>query len=188
MGITGVYRHMSRNIKILDRQFVPAGTIVIEQGTMGSRAYMIESGTIEVFVKDDDGNEIILSQLGAGSMVGEMAAMSDGVRTASARTKEDSVLVSISAHALHTSMTASDGLYKRLMNMMASRMKDTNMKLLKKEQQLTDVEKAARQNIDDVEAHLSDKQKKLREKIGPAIGDIKSMQKSTPPEDPKKGR
>jgi CRP-like cAMP-binding protein len=160
---------MSRNIKILDRQFIPAGTLVIEQGAVGSRAYMIESGALEVFVKDDDGNEIVLSSLGPGSMVGEMAAMSDGQRSASARTTEDSVLIGISAHDLHTSMCASDGLYKRLMRMMASRMKDTNMKLLKKEQQLSEVEKASRINLDSVAAHLSAKQEKLQNEILPMV-------------------
>ena len=61
---------MSQNIKILDRHFVPAGTIIIEQGALGSRAYMIESGCLEVFVKDAEGNEIILTELGPGCLVG----------------------------------------------------------------------------------------------------------------------
>src|SRR5947209_5491865 len=101
---------MTKNIKILDRQFIPAGTVIIEQGTMGSRAFMIETGGVEVFVKDESGNEMTLSELGPGAMVGEMAALSDGLRTASVRTSEDSVIVTIPAHDLNASMKASEGL------------------------------------------------------------------------------
>jgi CRP/FNR family cyclic AMP-dependent transcriptional regulator len=158
---------MVKNIRILDRQFVPAGTLVLEQGEIGSRAYMIESGGVEVFMRDEDGKELILSRLGAGSMVGEMAAMGDGKRSASARTSEDSVLITISAHDLHASMKASDGLYKRLMHMMVSRMRDTNMKLLKKEQELGDVEKAARKNLEDVASHLSSRRNILEKEVAP---------------------
>lgn len=166
---------MTKNIKILDRQFVPVGTVIIEQGTIGSRAFMVESGSLEVFMKDEGGNEITLSDLGPGAMVGEMAALSDGLRTASVRTKEDAVLITIPAHDLHASMKASDGLYKRLIRMMTARMKETNMKLLHKEQQLADVEKASRENVENVAAYLSDKQKKLKKELEPMLGQMGSV-------------
>jgi CRP-like cAMP-binding protein len=164
---------MTRNIKILDRQFVPAGTLIIEQGTIGNRAFMIETGSVEVFVKDENGNEMILSELGSGAMVGEMAALSDGLRSASVRTREDCVLVSIPAHDLHASMKASDSLYKRLIRMMTARMKDTNMKLLQKEQQLANAEKASRLNIENVATYLSAKQDKLQKQLAPILSQAK---------------
>jgi len=164
---------MSHNIKILDRQFVPAGTLIIEQGTMGNRAFMVESGHVEVFMKDEHGNEMTLSELGAGSMVGEMAVLSDGVRSASVRTKDDCVLISIPAHDLQSSMKASDSLYKRLIKMMTTRMKETNMKLLLKDKQLADIEKASRVNLENVATYLSSKQEKLQKQLAPIIGQAK---------------
>jgi CRP-like cAMP-binding protein len=159
--------------KILDRQFVRAGTVIIQQGTMGSRAFMVESGSVEVFIKDPNGTEMILSDLGAGSMVGEMAALSDGLRSASVRTKEDCVLIAIPAHDLHSSMKASDSLYKRLIRMMTARMKDTNMKLLRKEQQLADAEKTSRDNVENVAAYLHTKQDKLEKQLIPMLDPTK---------------
>jgi len=164
---------MTRNIKILDRQFFPPGTVIIEQGSMGCRAFMVETGSVEVFVKDESGKEMILSELGPGAMVGEMAALSDGLRSASVRTKEECVLVSIPAHDLHASMKASDGLYKRLIRMMTVRMKETNMKLLMKEQQLADVEKASRLNLENVTTYLSAKQDKLQKHLAPLLSPAK---------------
>ena len=177
---------MTQNIKILHRQFVPAGTLIIEQGTMGSRAFMVESGSVEVFMKDDSGNEIGLSELGPGSMVGEMAALSDGMRSANVRTKDDCVLISIPAHDLLSSMRASDSLYKRLIKMMTSRMKDTNMRLLQKEKQLADAEKASRTNLEDVASYLSTKQDKLEKQLAPVLSQAKMACEQFQPGDFKK--
>ena len=101
-----------------------------------------------------------------------MAALSDGQRSASARTREDSVLITIFAHDLQASMHASTGLYKRMMRMMADRMKEANLKLLKKEQQLSDIEKTSWRNIESVAAHLSAKQELLKE-LSPFISSAK---------------
>jgi len=174
---------MTRNIKILDRQFVPAGTVIIEQGSVGNRAFMVETGSVEVFIKDEAGNEMILSDLGPGAMVGEMAALSDGQRSASVRTKEDCVIVSIPAHDLHASMKASDSLYKRLIGMMTKRMKETNMKLLHKEQQLADAEKASRMNLENVATYLSAKQDKLQKQLAPIITQTKPAWETFQPGD-----
>lgn len=165
---------MSRSPKILDRQFITAGTLVIEQGTVGSRAFMVETGNVEVFVRDETGQELALAQLGPGAMVGEMAALSDGYRSASVRAKEDSVLISIPASDLHASMKASDSLYKRLIRMMAARMKDTNMKLLVKEQQLMAAREASEKNLACVSNYLSGKNAKLYDQLIPVIGQMKS--------------
>jgi CRP-like cAMP-binding protein len=174
---------MTKNIKILDRQFISAGTLIIEQGSVGSRAFMVETGSVEVFIKDENGNEMILSELGPGAMVGEMAALSDGLRSASVRTKEDCVLVSIPAHDLHASMKASDSLYKRLIRMMTVRMKETNMKLLHKEQQLADAEKASRTNLENVATYLSAKQDKLQKQLAPILSQPKPAYEQFKPGD-----
>jgi CRP-like cAMP-binding protein len=174
---------MSKNIKILDRQFFPAGSVIMEQGTMGSRAFMVESGSVEVFVKDAGGNETLLSEMGPGAMVGEMAALSDDVRSASVRTKEDSVLVTIPAHDLHSSMKASDALYKRLIRMMSVRMKETNMRLLQKEQQLAETEKAASESIQNIASYLSQKQDKMRNELAPLLSHIRASWEQFQPSD-----
>ncbi len=164
---------MSHGPKILDRQCFPAGTVVIEQDTYGSRAYMVESGSVEVYVRNANGSETLLAELGPGSVVGEMAALSDGLRSASVRTKEDSVLIAISAHNLNKSMKASDSLNKRLIHMMSLRMKDTNMKLMKREEELKEAQKASRKHVDDVAAYLLQKQSKLEKELAPVLGSTK---------------
>lgn len=171
---------MTRGIKILDRQFVPAGTLIIQQGTLGSRAFMVEAGLVEVFLVDEQGRELILTDLGPGAMVGEMAALSDSIRSASVRTKEDCVLITIPAHDLQASMKASDVLYKRLIRMMSARMKDTNMKLLQKENQLTEANKIARMSVENVAHYLAAKQDKLQREMAPVVKQLQSWDQFSP--------
>lgn len=165
---------MSRNIKVLDRQFVPAGTVIIEQGTAGCRAFMVESGKLEVYITDPPGKEMILSELGPGALVGEMAAMSDGLRSASVRTKEDCVLITLSGRALEESLKNSDNMYKRMMRMMSDRMRDTNMKLMHKEQELAAATQSSQAALQNVAAHIAERQEKLQKEISPLIDYIKT--------------
>ena len=67
------------------RQF-PKGEIIIHQGETGSRAWLIEEGQVEVFRVTPEGQTVSLAVVGKGAVVGEMALIDDGVRSASART------------------------------------------------------------------------------------------------------
>ncbi len=164
---------MANGPKVLDRQCFPAGTVVIEQDTLGSRAYMVESGMVEVYVRNTNGTETLLAELGPGSVVGEMAALSDGLRSANVRTKTDSVLIAIPAHNLSKSMKSNESLNKRMINMISLRMKDTNMKLMQREQELKEAQKASRKHVDDVAAYLLKKQSKLEQELAPVLGSTK---------------
>lgn len=115
---------MPRNIKILDRSCVPAGALIIEQGAPGNRAYVIESGRVEVFVKNTAGETVKITELGPGALIGEIALVDDGHRSASVRALEATTLVSISSHDFHLAMKKSVSLRKRMMNTMAERVQE----------------------------------------------------------------
>jgi len=71
------------------------GEIVVNEGDPGDEAYIIESGRCEVL----RGAESI-RVMGAGEVFGEMAILSSGVRTATVRAVERSVLRRVSGKAL----------------------------------------------------------------------------------------
>ncbi|MFH1158271.1 MAG: cyclic nucleotide-binding domain-containing protein [Pseudomonadota bacterium] len=165
---------MRRKIKILDRKFVPAGTLIIEQGTAGNRAFYIESGEVEVFIHDGE-KAVPVAHLGPESLIGEMAVLTDGHRSASVRTVKDSILIAIPAHDLQETMRASDGMYRRIMNMLHDRMEDTRAKLVKKEENPDVTEKPARLTVKNIGLHISDaEQPRFRKEITPLLNDIKS--------------
>jgi CRP-like cAMP-binding protein len=117
------------------REFVPTGTLILKQGMMGNYAYVIESGMIEISMRDKEGDEIVLAELGPGSFIGEMAAIFGSPRCASAHARQDSVLIPISSHEIHESARSGGSLYNYLMHLVVERMKDTQEKLQRKQQE-----------------------------------------------------
>jgi len=67
------------------------GEIIIEEGTVGAFAYVINSGAVEVW-KMVKGNKFVLSRLGAGSIFGEMSLIDDRPRSAMVTALEDTVV------------------------------------------------------------------------------------------------
>ena len=64
---------------------IPAGTVLMHQGDFGDRAWLIESGEMEVLLERPEGVKRI-GTVKAGSVVGEMALLDNGTRSATVRT------------------------------------------------------------------------------------------------------
>jgi hypothetical protein len=71
-------------ILISELHEVPAGTRLVEQGTMGSSMYLVVSGELEV-VRSDGGNERRLALLRPGDVLGEIGFVRATLRTADVR-------------------------------------------------------------------------------------------------------
>ena len=62
------------------------GSVIIEQGTLGSSAFFIRGGKVEVVRRRErDGEQEVLGKLGVGDYFGEMALLSNQPRNASVR-------------------------------------------------------------------------------------------------------
>lgn len=165
---------MSKQVKILDRRYVPAGELVIEQGCIGNRAFLIESGKVEVFMKDKKGRVIKIADVGPGGIIGEMALIDGGERSASIKTLEDSVLVTISSKDLEESIGQKDGLFQKMMKLMSSRLKDTNAQLLRQKSELAEIEEAAQLTVKNISAHIPEnKQKAFKKEVVPLLDKLK---------------
>lgn len=115
---------MPRDIKILDRQCYASDITVIEQGSEGNRAYIIESGKVEVFLRDIEGKDVQISTLGAGALIGEIGLLNDSKRVASVKTVEPTVLVSISSYDFKDAMAKSTEFRESVMNKAKRRIKE----------------------------------------------------------------
>lgn len=78
---------------------VPAGDYFFHEGDAGESMFMLEAGRVEVRKKAGDG-EAVLSTLGAGDCLGEMALTDLAPRSASVRALEDCRGFEISAASL----------------------------------------------------------------------------------------
>jgi len=73
-----VYRRYRRN------------TVIIEHGDDANTLYFLISGRVKIFIVGDDGKEVVFSEKGPGSYVGELGLLAEGTRSASVQTQEDS--------------------------------------------------------------------------------------------------
>lgn len=71
-----------------------AGGVLFRAGEPGDALYIVGSGSVEVLLEGEPAR--VLAELGEGQVVGEMALLSGGERTATVRAKTDSRLLSIS--------------------------------------------------------------------------------------------
>jgi CRP-like cAMP-binding protein len=69
-----------------------AGSVIFRQGYPGEHAYIIQSGTVEIYKELPNGDEEQLALLQTGEMFGELALLDDAPRSASARAHTDCVL------------------------------------------------------------------------------------------------
>ncbi|OOZ37259.1 EAL domain-containing protein [Solemya elarraichensis gill symbiont] len=74
---------------------VRAGARLFEEGCSGDCAYIIEKGEIVISSCTSNGTEVQLAILGPGNLVGEMAIIDGGPRTATASVVEDAELIVI---------------------------------------------------------------------------------------------
>src|SRR5690242_11609782 len=66
-----------------NRQVKP-GEAIFQAGDRGDSMFMVEKGAIELFVKDNAGQKIVLHTTRAGEFFGELSLLDGGSRTATA--------------------------------------------------------------------------------------------------------
>jgi len=70
---------------VVDELSLPQGHTLFQSGDPGDSLFIVQSGQIELFIKDTAGQKIILTTAEAGDMFGELAMLDTGPRTATAR-------------------------------------------------------------------------------------------------------
>ena len=76
----------ARNLKVRKSQ------IVIAEGTDSTDVYLVRSGKLRISLSAANGREILLRDIGPGAVVGELAAIDGGLRSASVAALEEAVL------------------------------------------------------------------------------------------------
>ncbi len=104
-------------------------TIVIDKGDDTSSLYVILSGSVKVFLADEDGKEIVLSKMTSGDYFGELALMGETQRSASVRTLDDSKFAVISKSALKTCLSKNPDMAFNIINGLIKRIDHLTQKV-----------------------------------------------------------
>lgn len=124
--------------KVLSRKTFQAGDVIVRQGDMGMRAYIIENGRAEVLVNEGP-HELKVSDLKAGDIFGEMALIANQPRSATVRATEDCTLTEIEQGDLERKMEQIEDLAVRsIIKVLVHRLRETTQGQIHQYRQMAD--------------------------------------------------
>ena len=107
------------------RDFAP-GDKVFSLGEPGDSLYIVGTGSVELFVKDNAGSKIVLALCGPGEVFGELSLFDGGARTASAVALESSTLLVLDRDDLLTFLRRHPDAALDLLTTMGQRIRSTD--------------------------------------------------------------
>ncbi len=109
---------------------VPSKTVLIHAGDLPDVLYYIISGSVEVMIEDEEGNEMVLAYLNKGQFFGEMGLFHEQpTRSAWVRTRSACELAEMTYPRFRQVAAESPGLIFELATQLATRLDRTNRKL-----------------------------------------------------------
>ena len=100
---------------------VDAGTVLCEEGTSGWEAFIIVSGEAEVLVGD-----VLVAQLSAGDVCGEVALLDHGLRTATVTAVTPTKVLAMSRAEFASLVHAAPTFTRRLLETVSARLRDAD--------------------------------------------------------------
>jgi uncharacterized membrane protein len=87
---------LSKLATLLKEKTFPANQPIFWVGDRGEELFIVQRGTVQISYPDESGKEIVLAALGEGAFFGDISLLDGGPRSASARTLENTVVLSLS--------------------------------------------------------------------------------------------
>ncbi|HEX6272467.1 MAG TPA: cyclic nucleotide-binding domain-containing protein [Polyangiaceae bacterium] len=115
-------------VEIFEIRLYAAKATVVEEGTLGSEAFVVARGELDVTKRGAGGSPIHLARLGGGTLVGEMALLSRAPRAATVSTASSTVLLVAEKQALDAAVTKSPELGREFAEHCRRRMLDNLIK------------------------------------------------------------
>jgi EAL domain-containing protein (putative c-di-GMP-specific phosphodiesterase class I) len=101
-----------------------AGEILCRQGEIGECAFFLETGKVEIFVEQADGSTVCYGTRGAGSTIGELAIIGNGLRLATVRAIEDCNVLVITRHEWERRLANSDPVVRMFTEIIVARFRE----------------------------------------------------------------
>lgn len=108
----------------------PRKEIIIQEGDVDGRLFMIASGTVEVIKNAGKENEQWIRALGAYEYFGEMALLDDMVRSASVVAVDETVTVILDRLDLHAEIKRNPSIAMELLRMLSRRVRANEKRLI----------------------------------------------------------
>lgn len=103
--------------------------IIIDEGEKSNCAYIINSGTVKIFLSDENGKRIVLSVLKAKGFFGEMSLIDQEERSAAAMAMEETEVTVISKKNFRDCIQSHPEIAEWIMRGLVARLRDANKKI-----------------------------------------------------------
>lgn len=182
---------MSKDSIILERRYIPKGSLVVKEGEEGNCAYLIQSGSVSVFTYNE-GQRIELAKCGLGEIFGELALIFDEPRSASVIATDDCNLIIITRETMQQKLDKSDPTVKAITEMLTRRIITANNILVSKLSDIDDLTNTSRIIYQNILTSLPrSKQRSFQGSVLPKLNDFleaicefhEDAQKTDPSED-----
>ncbi len=104
------------------------GDLLFEEGEVGHRMYVIQSGQVQIFRKVG-ADHIVLAHLGTGEFFGEMALLEGLPRSASAMVVEPTRLIEVDGKMFEEMISENAEIAIRIMRKLAARVRELDLRL-----------------------------------------------------------
>ena len=111
------------------RRTVPSKTVLVSAGEPPEQLYHVLSGSVEVLIEDDGGNEIVLAYLSKGQFFGEMGLFGIDKRTAFVRARGRTEIAEMPYPRVRQLANETPSLTFEIATQLAMRLERTNRKL-----------------------------------------------------------
>lgn len=125
--------HYPQLEELLHESRYESGERIFTEGDPSSALYIIKEGQVEIFQGQDEEQETVLRTLGKGELLGELALCLNARRTASARTVDETLLMSIFRQELQEFALREPRcgvqIMRNLLSLVGERLMETNRRL-----------------------------------------------------------
>ncbi len=113
----------------LDLVHCEAGDTLFRHGDPGDALFLVHSGTVEIWIKNDTGERMLLETAGRGEFFGEVSLLDEGPRTATAQAIEPTELLRLDRDDLRDFLQAHPSSALDMLSIMGRRLRVTGEKL-----------------------------------------------------------
>jgi CRP/FNR family cyclic AMP-dependent transcriptional regulator len=121
--------HLAEDV---DQVNYAAGETIFNEHDLGDGLYVVETGSVRIWVMDEDVNEVTLAELKPGDFFGELAVLDRGERSSSATAIVDTHLHKLSSDAFQQFLIEHPDAAVDVICEIAARMRQTNLLVSKR--------------------------------------------------------
>src|ERR1700704_1967866 len=121
--------HLAEDVAQVNYQ---AGETIFNEHDLGDGLYVVETGSVRIWVMDEDVTEVTLAELKSGDFFGELAVLDRGERSSSATALTDTHLHKLSSDAFQEFLIEHPDAAVDVICEIAARMRQTNLLVSKR--------------------------------------------------------